>query len=173
MVTQVAGLLVGAALLLLGRQLYWLFVVGVGFAAAMQLVPRFVQSESTLTVLVIALAAGLIGALIAVFLQRAAIGIAGFLAGAYVVLTLLEVVGVQSAVLSWVLAFIGGFVGVALTQMVFEWALILLSSITGAAMIAQGLNVARPVTVIAFLILLVVGAALQASMMGRRGAKTR
>jgi hypothetical protein len=173
MATPVVSLLVGGALLLLGRRLYWLFVAGVGFAVALNLVPRVVQTESVVPVLAIALAAGLVGAALAVLLQRAAIGMAGFLAGGYVVLALLEVLGAQASFVSWVLAFAGGAAGVFLTQMLFGWALILLSSLAGPAMIAQTLNVGRPVAVVVFLILLVAGAAVQGSAMLRREGTAR
>lgn len=174
MAMQVVRLLVGAALLLLGRQLYWVFVAGVGFVVAMDLASRLAQVESTLLILLIALSAGVIGALLAVFLQRAAIGIAGLLAGGYVVLLLLEYIGMQTSPLSWVLAFVGGAVGVVLILMLFEWALILLSSLTGAWMITQALNLTRTVTGLAFLVLLVIGVAIQASLMRQRnGQRTR
>lgn len=165
MTMQVVRVLVGAALLLLGRQLYWIFVAGVGFVVAVELVPQVIQVESTLIILIIGLAAGIVGALLAVFLQKVAIGIAGFFAGGYAALALLEVIELQIPVVSWVLALVGAVIGVILTLTLFEWALIFLSSIVGAWMITQTLGVTGTVTGLMFLILLVVGMAVQALLM--------
>ena len=167
MAIQVLRFVIGAALLILGRQLYWLFVAGIGFVVAVDLVPRLVQIESTALILLLALAAGVLGALLAVFLQRVGIGIAGFLGGAYAMLALFEALQVQMPVVSWVLALIGGVIGVILTLVLFEWALIILSALIGAWMVATSFSLGSAVTWLAFLILLVIGVALQAVMMQR------
>jgi len=162
---QVLRFLVGAALLILGRQLYWLFVAGIGFVVAIDLVPRLAQVESTVLILALALAAGVVGALLAVFLQRVGIGIAGFLGGAYTVMALFETFEVQVPVVLWVLGLLGGVIGVILTLVLFEWALILLSALIGGWMVATSVNLGAGVTWLAFLILVVIGVALQALMM--------
>jgi hypothetical protein len=168
MTTRALRFLVGAALLFLGRQLYWLFVAGVGFVVTMDLVPRLAQVESTVLILIIALAAGIVGALLAVFLQKAGIALAGFLAGGYAVLALLEIGGLELATLAWVLALVGAIIGAVLTVILFDWALIILSSLTGAWMITQGLDPATTlVTGVAFLVLLGIGIAIQASLLTR------
>lgn len=159
--------LVGAALLFLGRQLYWLFVAGVGFVVTIDLVPRLIQVESTALLLIIALAAGLVGALLAVFLQRTAIAMGGFFAGGYAVLALLQVAGMETAPVVWILALVGAVLGAVVTLVLFDWALIILSSLTGAWMITQGLDPGtRLVTGAAFVVLLVIGMAIQAALLG-------
>jgi hypothetical protein len=173
MAVTVLSILVGAALLLLGRQLYWLFVAGVGFAVAAGLVARLAQVESVWLLLLIALAAGVVGALLAVGLQRAAIGLAGFLAGGYVVLALLDVAGVQLPVLSWVLALVGAVIGVVLILVVFDWGLIVLSSLAGAGIIVQALDLTTLVTVVGFLVLLAAGIAIQASLLAQERRRPR
>ena len=165
MAIQVIRFAVGAALLLLGRQLYWLFVAGIGFVVIVEVVPNVVQLESTVLMLVVALAAGIVGALLATFLQKVAIGIAGFLAGGYAVLALLEALNLQAPVAPWALTLAGAVIGVILTLIVFEWALIFLSSLAGAWMITQTLGLTGGVTALVFLILLVIGMAVQALLM--------
>jgi len=171
---QVLRFLVGAALLILGRQLYWLFVAGVGFVVAMDLVPRLVQVESTALILALALVAGVVGALLAVFLQRVSIGIAGFFAGAYAALALLDALQVQTPVVWWVLALVGAAIGVGLTLVLFEWALIILSALVGAWMVPTSFSLGSGVTWLAFMVLLVIGVAVQAVMMpeGEPAART-
>ncbi|MFN2155172.1 MAG: hypothetical protein ACK2UX_08035, partial [Anaerolineae bacterium] len=52
---------VGAALLLLGRRLYWLFVAGAGFVIGATLSAELLQAESAWMRLLAAIAAGLVG----------------------------------------------------------------------------------------------------------------
>jgi hypothetical protein len=173
MTTRALQFLVGVSLLFLGRKLYWLFVAGVGFVVAMDLVPRFAQVESTLLILIIALAAGLVGALLAVFLQKLGIAVAGFFAAGYAVLALLDFAGLEANVLAWVLALVGGILGAVLTLVLFDWALIILSSLIGAWMITQGLGLTNSLLAgLAFLLLLVIGVAIQASLSTRAEAPT-
>src|SRR5215831_16986575 len=75
------GLLVGAAILLLGRRLFWLFVAAIGFALGAEIAPRIIHQPAPLTTLVIAAALGLLGALLAVLIETFAIAAAGFLVG--------------------------------------------------------------------------------------------
>jgi hypothetical protein len=53
---------------------------------------------------------------------------------------------------------------------VFDWALILLSSVTGATMLVQSVNLPGILEVIVFIGLLIVGIAFQIVMMPRTGA---
>jgi hypothetical protein len=89
----IPAILVGGALLLFGRQLFWLFVGGTGFAAGMALAADAFQGPQEWVVLTIAILAGLIGALLATFLQRVAVGADRFLAGGYVLLNVASELG--------------------------------------------------------------------------------
>src|SRR4029077_2259551 len=77
----IVGALVGVVILLFGRKLFWLCVAAVGFAAGVEVVPHLVQQPSPLLLLTSALVLGFIGALLALFLQKLAIGIVGFVSG--------------------------------------------------------------------------------------------
>lgn len=167
------SLLVGVVLLLLGRRIYWLFVGGVGFVAAMTLVTRFANIERDWLVILIALAAGVVGAVLALLLQRVAIGIAGFLAAGYIVLSSLDLMGLRMPTVSWLLVIVGGIVGAALAVLLFDWALIFLSSLVGASMIAQSLSLRSSLTALVFLVALVIGVVFQAGLMGREPADRR
>jgi hypothetical protein len=168
---NIAKVLVGILLLVLGRQLFWLFVGGIGFVAAIDLVSRWASAWPVWLTLIVALAAGVVGALLAVFLQEFAVGVAGFLAGGYVVLALLRLLNLQTPGISWLLALVGAIIGLVFALAVFEWALILLSSLSGAAMIAQTLSAQilslnRPLTLLVFIVALVFGIVIQAKSMG-------
>jgi hypothetical protein len=162
--------LLGIVMLLFGRKLFWLFVAAIGFIVAMDLTMRLFPGSGAVTVvaLVAGLVAGVIGALLAIFLQQAAVGVVGFLAGGYIVLGLLDIFGLgQMTTLAWVLAFVGAIVGLVLALGLLEWALILLSSLSGASLIDQSIDLSRPVTVLVFVVALVVGIVVQAGMLGQ------
>src|SRR5882762_9007846 len=77
----IVGALIGVVILLFGRKLFWLCVAAVGFAAGVELAPHLVHEPSPLLALTVALVLGFMGALLALFLQKIAIAVAGFLAG--------------------------------------------------------------------------------------------
>jgi hypothetical protein len=166
----VLSILIGIALLLLGRKLFWLFVAAIGFVVAMELVVRLFPESALLIAVVAGLVAGVIGALLAVFLQQVAVGVTGFLAGGYVILGLVEAFGLGGmTILAWVLAIAGGVVGLILALALLDWALIVLSSLSGAALIVQSIDLSRPLTALVFVIALAVGVVVQARMLQREG----
>lgn len=163
----IARILAGAALLLLGRKLFWLFVGGVGFVFGALLATRLLQGQPDWVVLLIALVSGLLGAVLALFLQRLAIGIAGFLAGGYIAVSLVEALRLETGRFAWLPFIIGGLVGALLVGFLFNWALIILSSLTGSAVIAQATNLAPLLMLLVFGVLLAVGIVTQAALMYR------
>jgi hypothetical protein len=172
----VLRVLIGIVLLLVGRKLFWFFVAAMGFVVAMDLMMRLFPGPEagavTLVALVAGLVAGVIGALLAIFLQRASVGIAGFLAGGYIVLSLLDVFGLgEMTILAWVLAFVGAVVGLVLALALLEWALIVLSSLSGAGLIAQSIDLSRPLAALVFVVALVVGIVVQARMLREERAE--
>jgi len=165
--------LIGAALATLGRKLFWFFVAGVGFFLAFSLASRLVPEDTGWLVWLIALGAGLIGALLAVFVQRLAIGLAGFLGGVLFALGLIELFNLQLGGWAWLAYLAAGILGAILISAVFDWALILLSSLSGAVLVAQGLNLAEAQSLLVFALVFVVGLVLQAGWLRadrRRGA---
>ena len=164
-------ILMGAVVLVLGRKLYWLFVGAVGFALGFALATRFLSGGPQWVILVIALAAGLLGALLAAFLQQAAIAVAGLIGGGYVGFVLAGVIGWDAGRLVWVPVIVGAILGVVLVVALFEWALIILSSLTGAGLIVEAAQFRAPIAGLLFVGLLVVGIAVQAGTM--RGDRRR
>src|SRR4026208_2221524 len=77
----IVGVLIGVVILFFGRKLFWLCVAAVGFAAGVQIAPLLVNEPSSMLAFVFALVFGLLGALLALFLQKSAVAVLGFLAG--------------------------------------------------------------------------------------------
>jgi hypothetical protein len=155
-------ILIGVLLLLLGRKVFWLFVAGMGFVVAADVATRLVQVQTDWLVLAIALAAGAVGALLAVFVQKFAVGAVGFLTGGYMVFGLLNLLDPQMGVAAWLFVFLGGIVGAVLALLLLDWALILLSSLSGAALVVRPLDLGQALSPVAFLGLLLVGFMVQA-----------
>lgn len=167
----IINILVGIALLFFGRRAFWLFVAGAGFVAGLSLVNNIPQVPESAG-LIIGIGLGLLAALLAVFLQRFAITLAGFLVGGYIALQLLPMLNTETSWWATVLTFIiGGIIGIILVGMFLDWALILLSSLAGAALVTDALNLSGGLGMVAFITLIVIGVVFQAR--GRRQGRRK
>ena len=163
----VPNIIAGVLLLFFGRRLFWLFVGAVGFFAGATLVTDWLKIQSQSLVLLIAVGIGLIGALVSIFLQRLVVTIAGFLAGGHLLYTL--AITEKYAFPPWVAFLIGGAVGAIMILVLFDWALIALSCLTGASLIAENVSLDRSEAALAFIVLLVIGLIVQGrQLMGIR-----
>jgi hypothetical protein len=145
-------ILVGIAVLALGRKLFWLFVGGVGFVSGAFLAARILSEQPAWVTLVIALGAGVLGALLALFIQRLAVGLAAFLAGGYVAANVLALGNWSPEVPAWLLYVVGGILGSVLVGVLFDWALIVVSCLVGSMVIVQSVRL-DPAVMIAMFIL--------------------
>jgi len=137
--------LAGGLLLVLGRKLFWLYIAILGFVVGLMVASRLFQVQQEWLQLVIGIVFGIVGALLATFFQRFAIAVAGFLGGAYIATSLAASLGQNGVALTWVLFFVGGFIGAILMAMLFDWALIILSSLAGALLVIEGLHLTGPI----------------------------
>lgn len=158
---SILNALLGAALLLAGRKLFWLFVAGAGFIAGFGLASRLLRGPDWLTFLV-GVGVGLLAALVAIFAQRFALILAGFLAGGYVAMYFLPLLNLEHGWLPWLIVLLGGLIGAALVGALLDWALIILSSLAGASLIVQALDLPRGLGLLTFALLTVVGLSIQA-----------
>lgn len=154
------NILVGAALLFFGRRAFWLFVAGAGFVAGLSLANNILEVPESVG-LIIGIAIGLLAALLAVFLQRFAISLAGFLVGGYIALQALPMLNLDGGGATWLAFIIGGIIGVFLVGMFLDWALISLSSLAGASLISEALNLSSGLGTVVFIILVVIGVVFQ------------
>lgn len=171
---EATRILLGTLLLLLGRRLFWLFVGAVGFVAGTQVADRFLPGQPENTVIVFSLVVGLVSAVLAVALRRVALGIAGFLAGGYLLTQTLAATaqpvppGTENLA-PWVLFLVGGLVGAVLMNVLFDWTLIVLSALGGAVLICKcihGLN--EQLMTAIFTTLTILGVLAQAGLIRRR-----
>lgn len=164
--------LIGAIILLFGRKLFWLCVAAVGFATGVELAPHWIHEPSTLLMLAFAIVLGFIGALLALFLQKIAIAIAGFLAGGKLALAMTGAFFIRPEQYFWIMFLIGGIIGALLLLVLFDWALIALSSVVGAYLILSAVSLPASGTSILFIALVAIGIIVQVTSMRRRGGAT-
>lgn len=156
------NMILGGALLVTGRKLFWLFVGAVGFMTGIQVAARFSQGPEPFA-LITGIVFGIVFALLAVFLQTIAIGVAGFFSGAFVLASLASMLGLDSGSSSLFIYLIGGIIGVALVIFLFDWAVITLSSLAGASLIVQAIVSERAAGGLLFIVLFVIGILIQGS----------
>jgi hypothetical protein len=159
------NLILGIGLLLAGRKLFWLFIAAAGFFAGVELVNRFWNGTEWLSI-VVGIVVGLLFALLAMGLKTIAISIAGFLLGGSALLSLASAFGIERGI--FILYIIGGILGIIFISIFFDWALIIISSLAGASMIAQTLDMQRVVfSGVIFIILLLIGIVVQSNDMSK------
>ncbi|MGE5250476.1 MAG: hypothetical protein ACM3QS_09715 [Bacteroidota bacterium] len=166
------NVLLGIGLLVAGRRLFWLFVAAAGFVLGAQLTIRTFHGPEWLG-LIVGIVVGILFAVLAIFLRAIAIGIAGFLAGGAILLGLAQIFNVNVGNYTWLVYLAGGLIGVILVSLLFNWALITLSSLGGAGLIIRELAApfglqASLVSVI-FIVLVILGVVIQgADLRGSR-----
>ena len=162
---QWVNILIGAALLLFGRTLFWLFVGGIGFLVGFSLAVQALPGQPQWVVLLVALAVGLVAAILSIFLERLVVAIAGFFAGGYFLSTLaVAVLPNNQPTVAWIAFVVGGLVGALLTVAVLDPALILLSALAGATAISQNVPLSPSARGILFIVLLICGIIIQADL---------
>jgi hypothetical protein len=104
-------------------------------------------------------------------LQKIAIGAAGFLVGGYIATAILNAfVNIQPQ-FSAVAFVIGGIIGAILMLVLFDWALIVFSSIAGAELIVSHLRLPGTGAAIVIVCLVGLGIVIQSMMFVRRTAR--
>jgi hypothetical protein len=164
---------IGAVVLFFGRKLFWLCVAAIGFAAGVTLASHLVTEPTALLQLTFAILLGFIGALLALFLQKLAIGVVGFVAGGRLAVGLVATFFVQYQSHYWLVFIIGGLIGMVLMLMLFDWALIFISSLIGAHLITSAISLPPTGEVLLFAALVLFGVLVQAASMTKKPTLAR
>jgi len=163
---SIIRILTGLILLLVGRKLYWLFIAVLGFITGFILAEALLPEISTWLLILISLIIGSLCALLAVFVNQLAVALAGFLGGGMLAVQLIDFFDLSSGGY-WILFLIGGIIGIILAALLFDWVLIVLSSLAGAILIGSVWQDPSPWVNILILILFLVGLLIQASLLRR------
>ena len=162
--------LLGVGLLVAGRRLFWLFVATAGFVLGAQLTIRTFHGPEWLG-LIVGIVVGILFAVLAIFLRAIAIGIAGFLAGGAILLGVVELFHINVGNYPWLVYLAGGLIGVLLVGLLFNWALITLSSVGGAALLVRELvdvfGIQGSLITVLFIVLVILGLVIQGADLQR------
>ena len=159
-----ATLLVGVAVLFFGRRLFWLFVGAAGFAVGLHAARAAFTEGPEWLVVAAALVLGIVGAVLAIAFQWLAVGLGGFAAGVHGTLAAAPTLGLEGSWL-YAVAFAVGILLAALVLWLWDPVLIVLSALTGAALLAPLIPVAPAVRPWLFIGLLIVGIVVQARVL--------
>ena len=165
-------LLAGVALLLAGRRLFWLFVGIVGFVAGLRFADA-VFDGSPQNHWIVALLCGLVGVFLALFLQRVAVAVTGFLVGGFAAVRLLGLDLAQPGLVPLLVLVVAGVVAALLALLLFNAALIVLSSLAGAGLILDAFALPEGWATLAFVALVILGLVVQARITARRAPPLR
>jgi hypothetical protein len=151
-------------LLLFGKRLFWLAAGLVAFIFTYQVFENLFDASIWWS-LILGLILGIIFAWLAIKFIKMATYFVAFLAGS---IALPFLVGIFDAEMSWfVLALIGGAIGLIVVAIAFDWSLILLTAWAGASAVTFGvrqwLALDGTFGTLVFLVLMVVGVFWQAS----------
>lgn len=165
---EIIKIIIGASLLTLGRKLYWLFIAAIGVVTGLSLLPLLFPNIDNNSVLIVSIILGIVGALLAIIIQKFALLIAGFLAGAFSAVFLAKLIPVQIDHLTWLIFLIGGIIGIILIGTIFDWALTLLSSVIGASLLTTEIvhyfQLSNVFSVLVFVVLMISGIILQSKI---------
>ncbi len=160
--TRLVLALVGLALLVAGRRLFWLAVGVLGFIAGYQAMERWGSGLPPLATIVVAIAVGIVGLVLAIVVQKVAVALAGFFLGVVLASLLLPALGLGlSAAASGLVVFAAGLVMAFVALGVFSLALVVLTAGAGAALLVQAIAPPDPWGLALLAVLWVVGVVVQ------------
>jgi len=152
----------GVILLIAGRKLYWFFSAVAGMVAGIYLGGVVLDAENQAWQIAFAAIGAILGAILAVGLQKLAIGIVGFIAGGYGATFLWQMVGLPDGRIELLPFILGGIIAAVLVAVAFEYGLIALTSWAGATLISRELELTDWVGAAVFFGLIIAGVVIQA-----------
>jgi hypothetical protein len=166
----IVSLVAGLLLLLVGRKAIWFFLSLAGVAVAIAFLPRYFPHLDQQTLLIVSIAAGILGGALAFALSRVIVWVGGFVAGGY-----LSVIAWQTLVsgpaFPWVAAVIGGILGMLVAKLLFESVLVLASSAMGAALLVYVSGLEGTLGLAALVVLTAAGIIVQGRLWPRSSAE--
>jgi len=164
-------ILLGGLVLLFGRRLFWLAVGILGFLFGFDWVTYRLGDWPAWAAWLAAVGFGALCALGSIFLQRISFGVGGFLAGGYLAVQVSTALGIQSDPTPGLFFVLGGVAGAILAVVAVDWVLVALTSLVGAAVVAEGIGASPLVSSLLFLGLAVLGIGVQTATLRWQGGR--
>lgn len=155
-----SDIILGLCLLFAGRKLFWLSVGVLGFIVGMQYAPILLPEADGFLIFGIAIAFGILGAVLALSFEWIAILFIGFLGGAYFLANVSAFFSADAQLINTI-AIIGGIVGIFVMAIAFDTALIVISSLVGGLLITNQSGLTDLLWILSFLFCLTLGIFMQ------------
>lgn len=162
---QLITVVLGFVSLIGGAQLPWMFTGSAGYLVGIWLADIIGFNQNEWQVLAIASAVGLSVILITYYLRRLVIIIAGFSAGGYISTTLPAIMGWKTVLEDWQAILLVGTACAVILFLWFKLALVLVTTLAGATIVVQHLNLTMVSKEAMFVVLVVVGLTAQYVML--------
>jgi hypothetical protein len=172
MISSIFQLFAGSILLVAGKKLYWFFVGVIGAIAGLFISETFFHPQSWGDRVLVAVGIGAAFAILALILQRIMIGVAGFIAGGYLGVSLIDTLQLPVTEYRWVVFILGGLVGILIVKMLFDLSLVIISSSAGAILITRAINLDGAKSLIVLLVLILAGIIVQSARSKPKSAAT-
>jgi len=166
---EIFNILLGIILLLFGRKLFWVFVAVAGFIVGIEFAAMFLADKPQWVLLLVGFATGSLGAIVAIFAQRFAFALAGFYAGTFLTLLLVQPFISSEVILIFLL--VGGLIGAGLSFWILDPALIILSCLIGAGAIVKALGTGQISSAVIFVLLVAAGIFIQTKLFTKLDTK--
>jgi len=153
--------LIGFMVLIAGSQLYWFFAAVVAFLIGDFAAISLFSFDPGTDVILVGVGAAAIGILLTITARKPAMILTGFLAGVLAANTLPELFNWAPLFNPWFLLIAGGIVGGLSVVFAYSYAVVLLSSIIGAQMIALSVHLASVDPLVMFIAVLILGIGVQ------------
>lgn len=154
--------LIGLAVLVMGRQIFWIFIAGLGFALGLLISTQYYNAQFEWQVFLISTIIAVVGAILAYTVQRFAAGLAGFATGWFLTIVVLSYLNLNLGQIESVLPYIVGIISGFLLIIFFDWGVIIASSLAGSAIIVSGMSLRENVELALIIMFAMVGIVIQA-----------
>lgn len=160
----------GGMMLFLGRDMEWLFSIGLGLLVGLQVSPVLGADTPLWMTLLLIVAVGAIGALPYLVYPDSRFIVTGFLAGGYVLSVYGSNVtnaflGFELAGPTWLIFFVGAVIGAVAIGLSKEWGVMFATALAGAFLVTDILNTTQLAGALIAAGLFIVGCLVQAVIM--------
>lgn len=158
-------IMIGFLIMILGRWNYALFAGGVVFYLTSLLLERFVPGQSLVYSLILSAVAGFLAGFASYVLKRIIAYIVVFLAGGALLYNLVTTFNWNQTMAGWIALVVTGAVCVGMALVSFDFTLILVSTLFGASIVVQYIQVPLFSDLIWFMLLAAIGLVVQIVLM--------
>jgi hypothetical protein len=152
---------IGFSILVMGRQILWVFIAGLGFALGLFLSSQYYNAQFEWQVFFISTVVAALGALLAITVQRFAAGIAGFATGWLLSIVLLGYFNLNLGQIESLIPYIVGIISGVLLIVFFDWGVIVASSLAGSAIVVSGMTLSQNTELLLLIMFALIGMAIQ------------